>query len=75
MTESELLLPTQAPRETVPVATPEAPHSWDRAGRNLPAAKLDWTECLPFHQVRGVEIAPDTNRLFPGSAPSGGNRD
>jgi len=54
----------------------EAPHSWDAAGRNVPAAKLDWTERLLFPQVRGVEVAldpdrQDPDRILPGSGVPG----
>jgi hypothetical protein len=64
MTEPDTLL------ETAPEAateTPEAPHSWDPAGRKIPAAKLDWTESLPFRQVRGVVVSPDPERPLPGT--------
>ena len=56
MTEAEYLLETVA-GNGAPADPPEAPHSWDPAGRNVPAAKLAWTECLPFRQVRGVEVS------------------
>jgi hypothetical protein len=58
MTEAEYFLAT-LPETPVPAETPEAPNSWDPAGRNVPAAKLDWTECLPFRQVRGVDVSQD----------------
>jgi hypothetical protein len=61
MTEAELLLETPAGK-AVPAEPPEAPHSWDPAGRNIPAAKMDWTECLRFRQVRGIELSPDPDR-------------
>jgi hypothetical protein len=61
MTEAEQLLETLAGKRA-PLDPPDAPHSWDPAGRNVPAAKLDWTECLPFRQVRGVEVSWDTER-------------
>jgi len=70
MTKPEILPETSSARQPIPGETPEAPHSWDPAGRKLPAAKLDWTECLPFHQVRGVVVAPDPER-YPGSEDSG----
>ena len=43
---------------------PEAPHSWDPAGRDVPAAKMDWLECLPFRQVRGMDVAFDRDRPY-----------
>ena len=46
---------------------PEAPHSWDPAGRDVPAAKLDWLESLPFRQIRGMDVAdPDRPYRQPG---------
>jgi hypothetical protein len=68
MTEPEFLLETAAGEPAM--ETSEAPHSWDPSGRNAPATKLDWTECLPFRQVRGVEVASDPERPLQGSAES-----
>lgn len=65
MNAPETLLETEdgsSPEETSPAMTLEAPRSWDPAGRRVPAAKLDWTECLAFRQVRGVDVAPDPER-------------
>ena len=61
MTEPETLLD---PAPETAAETQEAPHSWDPAGRKIPAAKLDWAECLPFRQVRGIEVAPDPEHPF-----------
>jgi len=71
MNAPETLLDTEGAfaEETSPAAPPEAPRSWDPAGRRVPAAKLDWTECLAFRQVRGVDVAPDPER--PADEPSG----
>lgn len=72
MTQREFSPETDGAREPGLADLEEAPHSWDPAGRNVPAAKLDWTERLLFPQVRGVEVAldpdhQDTERTFPGS--------
>jgi hypothetical protein len=61
MTEAEYILETEE-RNAIPADPPDAPHSWDPSGRNVPAAKLDWVECLPFRQVRGVEVNLDPER-------------
>jgi hypothetical protein len=61
MIEAEYLLETAA-ADGIPAAPPDAPNSWDPAGRNVPAAKLAWTECLPFRQVRGVEVSLESDR-------------
>jgi hypothetical protein len=70
MTEAEYILETAA-GNAIPAEPPDAPHSWDYAGRNVPAAKLDWTECLPFRQVRGVDLSPgrDGSPGKPGTSP------
>lgn len=60
--------------ESAAEPTSEARHSWQTAGRNaaraeldwVPGTKLDWAECLPFPQVRGVEVAPGPDHPFPG---------
>lgn len=60
-------------------ATSEALHSWHTAGRSesgaeldwIPGTKLDWTECLPFRQVRGMEVASGPDHPFPGADASG----
>jgi hypothetical protein len=68
MTEPELLLETAAGEPAM--ESPEAPHSWDPSGRNVPATKLDWTESLPFRQVRGMQVASDPKRPLQGSGES-----
>jgi hypothetical protein len=68
MTEAEHILETRA-GEGLPAQPPDAPNSWDPSGRNVPAAKLDWTECLAFRQVRGIEVAWETDPPAGGSGP------
>jgi len=63
MTEPEFFMETWVASKPGLAESTEAPHSWDPAGRNVPAAKLDWTECLPFQQVRGMEVTPDPERI------------
>ncbi len=76
MTQREFSPETDGAREPGFADLEEASHSWDPAGRNVPAAKLDWTECLPFAQVRGVDVAldpdrQDPDRTLPGSGAPG----
>ncbi|MBW8888597.1 MAG: hypothetical protein JF616_12645 [Fibrobacteres bacterium] len=74
MTKPEISPKIEGARGPVLTEVAEAPHSWDPAGRNVPATKLDWTECLPFAQVRGLEVAPDRpDRALPGPGDSEDN--
>ncbi len=68
MTEPEILSDIESIREPGLDGTSEAPRSWDPAGRDVPAAKLDWTESLPFRQVRGMEVAPERQPIWAGGS-------
>jgi hypothetical protein len=78
MTEAEIHYANPT-AEAAEKAMPEALHSWHAAGRNAPGAetdwipgtKLDWAECLPFRQVRGVDVAIGPDHPFPGATASG----
>jgi hypothetical protein len=71
MTEPEILPEIDSKREPGLAGSAEAPHSWDPAGRDVPAAKLDWTECLPFRQVRGMDVVLGAERQPFGAGGAG----
>lgn len=58
----------------------DARHSWHTADGNasgaeidwIPGTKLDWAECLPFRQVRGVDVAIGPDHPFPGASKASG---